>query len=203
MKKLILTVTASLACVAAFAQGKVSFQTDSLHLAYFSAVAPGDEALLGQGVSSTSPQSGALVADLYVGTSSTALTLVSSTSFSAVPGKWTSASVTVPGIAGGTSVFMAAQVRDQSATPASAFTGTRTAGSTYWGASQIFTFTLGSSITYPFMYTSPTWAAGTFALDQYGAGSKGAIAVSAVPEPASFALAGLGIAALTILRRRK
>jgi len=207
MKKLILTVTASLACVAAFAQGKVGFQNDSVHLAYYGSTLGSDAALAGQGVDSAHMPTGVtLVADLYAGTSSSALSLVSTTTFSAVPGKWNAASVTVPGAGGGTTVFLVTQIRNQASVAPAAFVGTPQSvpGTVYYGASSIFSFTLGSGVTYPVMWgTSGTWAAGTAALDQYGAGSKGAIAVSAIPEPASFALAGLGIAALTILRRRK
>ena len=66
----------------------------------------------------------------------------------------------------------------------------------------------GSSIAYNsiIQHTTPafsTWTDGTFNMDQYGTGSRGAIAVGVVPEPTSFALCGLGAAALLIFRRRK
>jgi len=206
MKKLVLTVTASLACLAAFAQGKISFQNDSTRLAYYGSTAGGaDSALQGQGVGSALMPAGiTLVADLYMGTSSTALTLYSTTTFSAVPGKWNSTSVLAssPFIAAGASVFVVTQIRDQSIAAPATFTGTRFGA--YYGTSDVFTFTLGGAPTYPAMWSgTSTWAPGTFNMDQYGVGSRGAIAVTAVPEPASFALAGLGIAAMAILRRRK
>jgi len=207
MKKLILTLTASLACVAAFAQGKISFQTDSLHLAYYGGVKASDSALAGTGVDSANMPGGVtLVADLYVGTSSTALSLISSTGFGGTPGKWSAVSALVPGVAGGTAVFVVAQVRDNSVPAESVFVPGVTSGilvgGQYWGASAEFSFTLGPSVTYPPMYsqTSGNWPVGSFDM---GGGNKGAIAVSAVPEPASFALVGLGIAAMTIFRRRK
>jgi hypothetical protein len=203
MKKLILTLTASLACVAAFAQGKVAFNQDSLHLSYYGTVAAADAALAGQGCGTGvyAPAGVTLVADLYAGTAAGSLSLVSTTTFSAVPGKWNSASVTVPGIAGGTVAFMEVQIRDQAFAAPTTFTGQKFG--TYYGTSAEFQFTLGGGITYPVMWgASGTWAAGTFPLDQYGTGSKGAIQVNLVHEHASFALAGLGIAEMTIFRRR-
>jgi hypothetical protein len=96
---------------------------------------------------------------------------------------------------------MEVQIRDQAfaaplTLPANPF-------GTYYGTSEMFNFTLGSGVTYPVMWgVNGTWAAGTFPLDQVAAGFKGAIQVNVVPEPASFALIGLGIAAVTIFRRR-
>jgi len=197
----------------AFAQGKISFQTDNNHLVYFDPATPG---VGGQAVNSTiAPVP--LSADLYIGTSSGSLSLYSSTTFfnSSNPGKWNTVSVQTlnPFILGGTSVFVVTQVRDSAATAATTLDASQLAnGKTYaaslgygwYGWSQEFTFTLGSSTTYPAMYNSPTWTAGTFDLSSsVGAGAKGAIAVAAVPEPTSLALAGLGIAAGLIMRRRK
>jgi len=89
MKKTFLTVVTTLACVAALAQGKVAFKNDSLHLAYFdpdpAKLRPQDAALAGQGPQSTVQPTGVtLVADLYAGTSSSSLALVSTTTFTAI-----------------------------------------------------------------------------------------------------------------------
>ena len=209
MKKLILTVTATLACVGAFAQGRVQFVNDSLHLAYYTG-----GSLDGQAVWANNMPAGiTLVADLYLGTSSSSLSLITSTSFSGTaPGKWNAFSYAAPGLAGGTTVFIVAQVRDAAfAAPTTWAPGQAGFGS-YYGVSQEFSFVLGtSSSQYPPMYAHnallggglSTWADGTFAMDSVLPNNKGAVSVSAVPEPASFALAGLGVAALTILRRRK
>jgi len=211
MKKLILTITASLACVAAFAQGKISFQTDSLHLVYYDASVSAAYGSNYTGVPVTAgstPGGINLLADLYMGTSSSALTLQTSTTFSSVSqGKWNTANYAMPGVAGGTTVFVDVQVRDATFVPPTTFTGARFG--TLYGTSSEFSFVLGSNpITFPTMYAAAngsTWANGTFNMDSsaYGTGARGAIAVSAAPEPASLALAGLGFAAVTIFRRRR
>jgi len=212
MKRLLVTAAATLVCVGAFAQGKILFTTDSLHLAYYStdAIQTPDPTLRGQPISTLNAPY-PLMSDLYAGTSSTTLSLISSTSFSATPGKWNQAQFTVPSAPGGTVVFVIAQVRDASTAPlpilTSADAGSGNPGNfaiyKAWGTSLEFSFTLGGSVTYPPMYGSAgNWPVGTFDL---GGGNMGAISSFAkpVPEPASFALAGLGAAALMILRRRK
>jgi hypothetical protein len=224
MKRLVLTAAATLACVAAFAQGRISFQTDSLHLAYFDPSVGG--ALGGTAVGGlnigTQP---ALVADLYIGTSSGSLSLITSTTFSSTSaGKWNSVSITMPsGYPGGSTVFIVTDVHDAGKTgpatidPAALQAGAAAFGAahgfSYAGLSSEFTFVLGTSaLTVPPMYTtgttggggSSTWPVGTWNLDSTGVtGSRGAIAVFAVPEPGTFALAGLGAAAMLIFRRRK
>jgi len=211
MKKLVLTVAASVACVAAFAQGKISFQTDSTHLAYYDSTTG---SLAGSAVyNANQPVGFTMAADLYMGSSSSSLFLYSSSTFGATPGKWNAVSVQAnangttgaPALAPGSTVFVVTQVRDTSHAAENTLSAAQIAegnqalgaelGFSYIGLSQEFTFTLGSSVTYPFMYTATSWSQGSQDLSQYGAGNKGAIAVSAVPEPASFALAGLGAAA--------
>jgi len=209
MKKVVLTLTASLACLAAFAQGKISFQNDSTRLAYYDSTV--GSAFASNGVSSTGTPNGAtFMADLYMGTTSTSLQLISSTTFGAVPGKWTATSIIAPW-GGGTTVFIVAQVRDSGGTPAATFipaTDMSLAvaglhGFSYAGWSQEFSYPLNSLSPQPMWNASGTWAPATVNMDQYGAGSRGAIAVSAVPEPTSMALLGLGTAAMLIFRRRK
>jgi len=209
MKKLLVTATATLACMAALAQGKIGFTTDGNHLVYYDSSVT-DPNLAGHTVSSSRMPAGtSLVADLYMGTSSSALSLYSTTTFGAIPGAWSTASVqaTSPFIGGGTQVFVEAQVRDTNGTPSSIFTGTIPAGSTYYGKSVLFQFTLGGGITYPPMYgPSGNWPVGSQNLDGVDGnpvGSRGAIGVGVIPEPASMALCGLGAAALLIFRRRK
>jgi len=210
MKKLILTLTASLACVAAFAQGKIAFANDSVHLVYYAtdgSLRASDSALAGQGVSSAlMPVGVTLVADLYAGTSSTALTLHTSTSFSVTAGRWTGANYTDNGLPPGTPAFFQVQIRDNAFATADA----AAAAGSYSGKSIIFQSNPSSTIAFNSIVNHgsasfSTWTDGTFDMaTQTGiANAKGVIVVATVPEPTSFALAGLGIAALTILRRRK
>jgi hypothetical protein len=71
-----------------FAQGRLQFATDSLHLVYYDA---STGPLAGSAVSSANMPGGiTLVADLYAGTADDSLTLVSTTSFGAVAGRWAS-----------------------------------------------------------------------------------------------------------------
>jgi hypothetical protein len=223
MKKQILTLTASLACVAAFAQGKISFQTDSLHLAYYDPSVGGG---LGGLAADSGNQPVSLSVDLYMGTSSTALSLYASTTLqpSSNPGKWGTVNIVAtgtatyggagpgPAIPGGTSVFVVTQIRDSANAPATSFNPlnlgasyAQAQGYSWYGWSSEFSFTLGTStITYPAMYTAPTWAAGGFDLSSsVSAGAKGAIAIFSVPEPSTAALAGLALAGMAIFRRRK
>jgi hypothetical protein len=195
MKKLLAVVTISLASLAAFAQGKVSFQTDSLHLVYSPFVDYSN-----------------LVADLYMGTSSSLLYLYASTTFgplAAGPGKWTATSVQAnanattgaPAILGGSSVFVEVAVHTTERPPMNIFDAGALQTYLASGSSVLFNFTLGSSITYPVLWgASGTWPVGTFPMDQYGTGSRGAIAVG-IPEPSATVLLGLG-AARFIFRRR-
>jgi len=214
MKKLVLTAVTSFACLAAFAQGKIGFATDSLHLVYW---ASGAGTNTGNTVNSDSmaPGISGMGAFLYMGTSSSSLFLYSSTTFGALasgPGKWATMNVAAnantvtlaPAIPSGTVFVEVAILSTEKAAP-NTFNPASFQTYAAYGTSAEFTFNLGTSVIYPTM-TGPnsagSWLAGTFALPQYGAGSMGAIGVS-VPEPASLALAGLGAAALLIFRRRK
>jgi len=227
MKKLVLTCAATLAAVAAFAQGRVQFGNDSLHLVYFdSSVAGktnGEAVWTGGGESTINGTPYTFLADYYLGTSSSSLSLVSSTTFNSTsPGKPSLANYSAPGIAGGTTVYIVEAVRDSGGVAAATLTPAQIAsgasglgaseGATFFGIGTEFSFVLGTSTaSYPPMYSkgvvlgggSSTWANGTQDMSAYGAGNVGAVGVSAVPEPATFALAGLGAAAALIFRRRK
>lgn len=214
MKKLVLTAVASLACLGAFAQGKIGFVTDSLHLVYWQG-----GALDGSAVNSDNMAAGVtgVAAYLYMGTSSSSLFLYSSTTFGAQasgPGKWTLANVQAnangttgaPAIPSG-SVFVEVAVLSTEKAAPNTFDTASFGTFAAHGTSSLITFNLGTSVTYPVLYgpnSGGSWAPGTQVLDQYGAGSRGAIGViTVIPEPGTFALAGLGAAAMLIFRRRK
>lgn len=204
---------------ATFGQGKIDFNNDSLHLVYFSTdyyyLNAGDQALAGTGLSGSTVLVGSptIQADLWAGTSSSSLSLYKTTTFSAVPGKWTGTTTLLssPLILGGTLTYFQVVVHD-----------TRLTGSTvfdlqvacfrsmflYFGWSPVFT-AVPSASSYVNLYataapTSSTWPVGTQDLSAlYGAGARGAIQLVALaPEPATAALAALGAAALLIRRRR-
>ena len=195
MKTYFALLTASLFSLTAFAQGKIAFINDSLHLCYYQPFSFG--ALGGQGIDSGHMPPGiTFVADLYIGTSSSSLSLISSTTFSSSAGKWNQVNVMVPGVPGGTSVFVMAAIQDSASAPPATWTpGTTPPAYLYWGTSVEFPFVLGLGPTYPPMYIQGTWPAGTFPMDQYGTGSRGAIFVG-IPEPSALALLGLGAAIL-------
>jgi hypothetical protein len=209
MKKLLVILTATLVSVGAFAQGKINFNNDSLHLVYFttdaSGLAAGDAALAGRGPGGgRNPADGTLLADLYSGTSIGTMALVKSTTFTNSPaeGRWVSSAVTLP-TSGGVTTFFQIQIHDSRETTAA---GSQGAGH-YFGSSPVFTAVPGSVTPVNlYAHSSPvnsTWPDGTFGMDQTAAGSKGAIELRVIPEPTTFALAGLGAAALMIFRRRK
>jgi hypothetical protein len=198
MKRLLFIATASLAGISAFAQGKVQFGNDSLHLVYY------DPQVFGAPLGGTPvyipnmPSGHNLFADLYLGTSASSLSFVSFTTFSTTAGKWSSMPVTVPDIPGGTTVYAKIQIRDSSyPTPEPTWTPDFIPPSIYWGFSVEFQFTLGSGTTYPEF--GPEWPSGTFPLPPYG---YGAIPVGYIPEPSTIALAGLGALAMLFHRRR-
>lgn len=212
MKKTLVTITATLVCLGALAQGRVNFNNDSLHLVYYttdsSGLAPGDAGLAGRGPYSTNSPAGAtLFADLYSGTAANSLALVKSTTFtgSFAEGRWTAAATTLPSgqPAGGTTFFQV-QVYDSRDTNAPS----AQANGHYFGTSPVFTAVPGSTTFVNLYQHAPgaaqsTWPDGTFNMDVVAAGARGAIELRVIPEPASLALCGLGAAALLIFRRRK
>jgi len=212
MKKLVLTVTASLACVAAFAQGKVTFGNDSQHYYVLGQTLSADSAL-GGGTTNTAgntssgttgaipvsplPSGVNLLAALYGGTSSGSLTL--QTSFVLTGANYLSAgrqankAVTLT-FAGGSQAFFDVVVMDAAQPFASLAQAQASSALSYFGESGLFTATPGT-LTGPSLLpggpSSSTWANANLVVN------------APVPEPSTLALAGLGMAALTIFRRRK
>jgi hypothetical protein len=203
MKKLLITATATLACVAAFAQGKVQFVNDSLHLVYMTtdtgSLLPTDAASAGMATPAT--VNATLSVDLWAGTSANSLAKVSTTSFGAIPGKWTSQNTVLP-FAGGSTDFYEVQVY---ATAAGSEANAKLTPLMYYGDSGVFTVVAGAGASYLSIVSSlssTTWAPGSYPVP--GGSNLGAIMLQAnVPEPTTLALAGLGIASLLAFRRRK
>jgi hypothetical protein len=224
MKKLLLTAVATLVCVGAFAQGKLLFDINANNLIYITTdttklvagdatktanngygggafALPGSSLYSGAG-GSAAALGGTWVVSLMAGTSAGSLSLQ------------TTASLADNSNAGGinsvTCWFQAPLTSLPAGTPAF-FQIDVSNGGTYAGQSPVFSAVPQASVYSPIYQTaSPvnsTWAPGTFVpvdLVQLGGGYFGGIAITAnvVPEPGTSALAGLGLAALLVLRRR-
>lgn len=205
MKKLILTLLVVATSVAAFAQGKIMFANDSLHLYYMGGnTLTADAALRGQPVplNGVLPSGVTLLVDLYGGTSPGSMALITTTTFYGyIPG-WQSPVNLISSLPGGSPAFFQVQIRD-SAFPTAALASV---GFGYFGFSEIFTVVPSTTIAYNSIVNhggtaQSTWADGTYYL---GGAGFGAIQVGGlIPEPSTLSLTGLGIAALLTLRRRK
>jgi hypothetical protein len=213
MKKLFITLAVTLVCVGAFAQGKLSFANDSTRLVYFSTdvtkLNTGDAAKANNAVTAAliSSLSGApsWTVALWGGTSANSLTLQTvATGWSAAAGRWTAANTTFASLGTTTPAFFQIQIYDSRAT--SAADAWNHVG---WYAGETAVFTaLPQPSSYNPIYqsatpVSSTWTAGAVT-GIVGGNGTGAIEMYAiVPEPGTFALAGLGMATLLIFRRRK
>ena len=209
MKKLLITTAATLLTVAAFGQGQVNFNNASSISGWLTLVdrnvhfttnasqlPPG----ITPGANVSSNHAGLNLTSLraalyYAATTQTDVNLFTAagggpatfkTSTSATAGSWFGGTRTLDNIAIGAPANLVVIVWDSSlgADPLSA----AVRGGLY-GQSAIF------------QYTSPS--GGTPAPAEFLPNNLSAFSISIVPEPSSFALAGLGAAALLIFRRRK
>jgi hypothetical protein len=215
MKILVGTLALLAGMAAALAQGKVTFGNNGSSLVIMGqTVYSGDESVAGQPVATSGPAlpSGVrLSVGLYVGTSSSSLALVTTTATSpqtaspllvnppsggsGVNGQWAAAFYEINGFTG--TVFLQVKVWDSSYVTYEAQFVAYPFRERYSGTNNIWQMTLGSSITYPNMYSAggSTWAA---------VGNNSPIVVSvSLPEPGPIALASLGVATMLISGRRK
>jgi hypothetical protein len=226
MKKLLVTLTVAMVAVGAFGQGKLSFQVDSTQLIYLTTdttkLLPTDATNRAAGFkiagSTLYTGAGGTVASLagapsftvglFGGATAGALTLQASTTLADVnlAGQLAALNVAFATLPAGTAAFFQIEVYDSRATStANAWTH----NGWYAGQSPVFSAVPSAGAYSPIYQTSApvnsTLPVGTFVPLDYAAfpGYKGLIEVSAVvPEPGTFALAGLGLATLLALRRR-
>jgi hypothetical protein len=205
MKKSLLTLTATLLCVGAFGQGRLSFEIDTSHLIYFTTdttkLAPADAIavvsgypLAGSGLytgdgSTITAVAGSptFIAALYGGTSSSSLSLQSTTTIGgfALEGSVVPVNCTFASLAADVPAWFQIQVYDSRASSAAGAWNVNF----YVGVSQVFQATPQSGPYSPIWQTgtpvNSTWAAGTFELVDWP-GSYGAIEVykyNEIPEP--------------------
>jgi len=209
MKKTLLTLALVGATAAAFAQGKVSLQMDLPIQFGTTGMLPLDAALAGQVIANDGnslPTHTVLMVGLYGGTSSTSLSLQGSVLLNPLGGNGTPDGFfplthIVTTFAGGSLAYFQVKLWDSAYATyeLQAAAGKVGTGLDYSAINNIFTMTPGTSISYPAIINGggTTWVS---------AGNENAnafLVATVVPEPATFALAGLAAAGLMIFRRRK
>lgn len=199
MKKTLLSLSIALIAAGAFAQGKVSMVNDATRLFVYGDAAslkPADVNLAGTGLPQNSMFKYALWGVAGVGTADPLVKVSNDFMFStaALPlGRLGGNAVTLPSTpAFPSGAFATFQIRTWEATYATYQEAVDGLG--YVGASPIFTIKPGAAVPNPLNSTlasaGSTWEAG-------------AIAVGIIPEPASAAIVGVGLAGLLIFRRKK
>jgi len=214
MKKTLLTIALAAASLAAFAQGKVSLQNDGGSLYVLAsasgAYAPQDAAVSGMPIAITGPLPSGVILEVGLYGGSNPLLLTLQTEVQLNPGGGPSAGqppfthvvlgnmAGAQPLAGGTlAYFQVAVWNSFYPTPQLAMAAGLDSGHPgYFGFNNVFSMTPSSTISYPPINGGggSTWVA---------SGDEQPLMVMIAPEPSTFALAGLGAAALLIFRRRK
>jgi hypothetical protein len=183
MKKIVVTVLACALSLAAFAQGTVNFinvnSSPALNAPIF--LSNGSTRLAGAG----------FMAELLAGASAGSLSPVASAPFQSGGGAGYFAGGTqiIPGVVGGGTAFI--QIRAWSTAAGATYAAAVASGlGDAWGASSVFSVVTGNPSATP-----PGTPAILVGLQSFN--------LNPIPEPSTFALAGLGIASLLLFRRRK
>lgn len=198
MKKTLLTIALVAVSAAAFAQGRITAQNGNSLVDLTtdtSKLVAADRSLAGQAVPTTGalPSGKSLMFGIYAGTSSSSLAFVSAIPLnpaaggSGIPGQIAPTHVLLP-FAGGVLAYLEVKIYESTYAnyeAPGALSGYVTVGS-------IFSMTPGT-----FAYPGIDVGGGTTYQNVPFANT------GLVPEPSTFALAGLGAAALMIFRRRK
>jgi hypothetical protein len=217
MKKTLLTLTLAMVSVAALAQGRVNVLNDAASLVNLttdtSKLLPADRAMAGLAVPNSAPLPSGIVleAGLYGGTSSANLFLYSATTinFAGDP----------DGFVHAFHVVLNSQPNGAPAIPGIPL-GTAFGANTPWFQMRIWnsayaTYDLALAANAPNSYvgenavfqlnpqTSAIAYTGTTPAGPNSGWVDGNLSTGTIPEPSTFALAGLGAAALMIFRRRK
>lgn len=211
MKKTLLTLALVAATsVAAFAQGKITFANDATRLFTMASTLSADAAFQGLGVPTSAsgglPSGNVITAILYGGSTASSLTLQTAVNLTGtdmvVAGRLANKASTLIGMSGGVSGFFQVVLQNSTATRLGSIAGGINIGGwadlvsnpVYFGTTGMFTATPNVS-TYQLIYNAASPVFSTW--------TAGAVPINVVPEPSTFALAGLGAAAMLIFRRRK
>jgi hypothetical protein len=202
MKKLLITTAITMACVGAFAQGKITFGNNDSHLIVFTA----DAGMLPTAYKSLAglpvPQLGTtantfsfFTAELVYGVTAGTMNNIYSVAAGQAgfsDGRLANKNInlTAGTVAGGSTGFFQVRVYETAAGSWLASQG----GEWVSGYSPVFTVVAGSTL------NNSIVLAGAPSLSTWAAGN---VQLTMVPEPSTMALAGLGAAALLIFRRRK
>jgi len=197
MKKTLVILATFAVAVGAFAQGKVIFGNGSTHPVtidtrpqYAGNETPGS---LASQIGNGNQVLGTLTAQLFAGTSAGSLTLAGTFTPAGLAGfndgVLQNTSVTLVGIPAGAAFFQIQLWQTSAGSYNSALNDT--VNRWWYGSTEVFSATAGSFAPNP-LSSSAGWVAGPIILS-----------ANPVPEPSTFALAGLGVASLLLFRRRK